>query len=106
MANVYAGFLSTSQSVTASHVLPNFSSFGGSYSDENGSTLTSLAQSSVIDAKNAVRIQDSVGRQADYNAKSSLAKVAAGVKNILINFIYKYDWYIIIYISILTSFEI
>lgn len=70
------------QSASASHSFSShgFSSLGSSYPDQSGATLTSLAHSSAIDAKNAVHNQDGAGSQAEYGAKSSLASVAAGVR--------------------------
>lgn len=70
------------QSIAATHVfgsVNSISSFGGGYSDQNGATLTSLAHSSAIQAKNAVQNQEGAGSQAEYSAKSSLASVASGV---------------------------
>lgn len=72
------------QTVSASHVfgaINSISSFGGGYGDQNGATLTSLAHSSAIQAKNAVQNQDGAGSQAEYGAKSNLASVATGVNN-------------------------
>lgn len=76
------------QSVSATHTFSShgFSSIGNSYPDQSGATLTSLAHSSAIDAKNAVHNQDGAGSQAEYGAKSSLASVAAGVRKTLFHF--------------------
>lgn len=46
----------------------------------NGAELASLAQSSAIQAKNAVRSQHTAGSQAAYGIKSSLATAALGVR--------------------------
>lgn len=93
--NVSAGYLPSKefislkpadQSVGASHIFSShgFSSYGGSYSDENGATLTSLAHSSAIEAKNAVHNQDGAGSQAEYDAKNNLASLASGVRQLKI----------------------
>lgn len=71
------------QSFDASHVY-SFSSSGGGFGDESGATLTSLAHTSAIEAKQAAHSQDGAGSQAEYGAKNSLATVANGVSNIFI----------------------
>lgn len=51
----------------------------------SGAELSSLAHSSAIQAKNAVRNQHTAGSQAAFGVKNSLATAALGVRNLPFN---------------------
>ncbi|CAH1164196.1 unnamed protein product [Phaedon cochleariae] len=74
------------QQVQASHADYDVAGYEGGYEDAgaggqkggNGAELTSLAHSSAVQAKNAVRSQHTAGSQAAFGVKSSLASAAFG----------------------------
>lgn len=84
------------QQITSSHIIDQHRfeasvPYGGEYEHgiqlvdsgkgSTGAELSSLAHSSAIQAKNAVRSQHTAGSQAAFGVKSSLATAAIGVKS-------------------------